>query len=90
MNLFGVHYCVICCVVETKSIHQNKAEQMRFLIKMILASFLFRKCQEPLRRETTKSSSIEFIGSDATAQEKWLDSLIHKCFFFLSRTFFCF
>ena len=69
--------------METKSIHQNKAEQMRFLIKMILASFLFRKCQEPLRRETTKSSSIEFIGSDATAQEKWLDSLIHKCFFFI-------
>ena len=68
--------------METKSIHQNKAEQMRFLIKMILASFLFRKCQEPLRRETTKSSSIEFIGLDATAQAKWLHSLIHKCFFF--------
>ena len=34
------------------------------------------------RRETTKSSSIEFIGLDATAQAKWLHSLIHKCFFF--------
>ena len=28
----------------------------------ILAKFSFRKCQKPVRRETTEGSSIEFIG----------------------------
>ena len=26
------------------------------------AAFLLRKCQEPVRRDTTEGSSIEFIG----------------------------
>ena len=29
---------------------------------IILGIFFFRMCQEPVRRETTKGSSIEFIG----------------------------
>ena len=29
---------------------------------MIWATFLLRKCQDPVRRETTEGSYIEFIG----------------------------